>query len=402
MQWGGRWGIVGGMKVGKVQSRAKVSGAERVVVKVGSRVLVRKDGRPDRRRLEGLVRDLAALRESGREVVLVSSGAIACGMQALGMKRRPEDLASLQMSAAVGQGRLMAMYEEAFGKCRLKAGQILLTHDDLEDRGRHLNARRCFEKLLEKGVVPVVNENDAVSTEEIKFGDNDALASRTAMLLGADLLVLLTTVDGYLEANAAGKARTVGYLAAVGEAELGRAKGKGSELSTGGMASKLTSAWEAAQTGVEVVIANGRKSGILGRILMGAPEGTWIGAVQGGGMNGRRRWVKYFHGAAHGRLAVDAGAAAALKSGGRSLLAVGVTGVEGTFAAGDLVEVAGADGEVLGRGLSEYSHLEVRAILGMKTREIRERYGADLPDEIIHYENWVGEGRGRRKGRERT
>ena len=370
-------------------SRTALAPARRIVVKVGSRVLVQRSGRPDVRRIASLVRDLAALRDGGREVVLVSSGAIACGLEALHLRRRPEDLPTLQMAAAVGQNRLMALYDRLFAEARCRIGQVLLTHADLENRQRHLNAKHCLEKLLENGIVPVVNENDAVSTDEIKFGDNDALASRTAMLLEADLLVLLTTVDGFHAPDAEGREHTVHCLPCVDEETLSHTDGKGSPLSTGGMASKLGAAAEAAQTGTHVVIANGRKGGELQRILSGRPVGTWLPAGTKNALNRRRRWVMFFHRPPNGILTVDEGARNALLRDGKSLLAVGIRAVEGQFAPGDLVEVRDASGQRIARGLAAYSHLAVRAFQGLKTAEIREKFGANLPDEIIHCDNLV-------------
>ena len=370
-------------------SREALAQAKRIVVKVGSRVLVQRSGRPDIRRMAALVHDLAAVRELGREVVLVSSGAIACGMEAMGLRRRPEDLPTLQMAAAVGQNRLMALYDRLFAEAHCRIGQVLLTHADLENRQRHLNAKHCLRKLLEHGAVPVVNENDAVSTDEIKFGDNDALASRTAMLLQADLLVLLTTVDGFRAPDAAGRERVVPCLRCVDEEALSHTTGKGSPLSTGGMASKLGAAAEAAQTGTHVVIANGRKAGTLPKILSGRPVGTWLPAGAPNALNLRRRWVMFFHRPPHGVLTVDDGARDALLRDGKSLLAVGIRSVEGRFAPGDLVEVRDLRGSPVARGLAAYSHIAVIAFRGLKTAEIRRRFGDGLPDEIIHHDNLV-------------
>jgi glutamate 5-kinase len=370
-------------------SREALAPARRIVVKVGSRVLVQRSGRPDVRRIASLVHDLAVLREDGREVVLVSSGAIACGLEALHLHRRPDDLPTLQMAAAVGQNRLMALYDRLFAEERCRIGQVLLTHADLENRQRHLNAKHCLEKLLENGIVPVVNENDAVSTDEIKFGDNDALASRTAMLLEADLLVLLTTVDGFHAPGPDGRERTVRCLPCVDEETLSHTDGKGSPLSTGGMASKLGAAAEAAQTGTHVVIANGRKSGELQRILAGRPAGTWLPAGSKNALNRRRRWVMFFHRPPRGVLTVDDGARDALLRDGKSLLAVGIRAVDGQFAPGDLVEVRDTAGRPVARGLAAYSHLAVRAFQGLKTAEIRDKFGPNLPDEIIHHDNLV-------------
>lgn len=370
-------------------SRAPLAAARRIVVKVGSRVLVQRSGRPDARRLAALVRDLAALRADGREVVLVSSGAIACGLEAMGLRRRPDDLPTLQMAAAVGQNRLMALYDRLFAEARCRIGQVLLTHSDLENRQRHLNAKHCFQKLLDHGVIPVVNENDAVSTDEIKFGDNDALASRTAMLLEADLLVLLTTVDGFRAPDASGRERTVRCLPCVDEEALSHTSGKGSPLSTGGMASKLGAAAEAAQTGTHVVIANGRRSGILQKILAGRTVGTWLPAGAPNALNLRRRWVMFFHRPPRGVLTIDDGARRAILRDGKSLLAVGLRSVSGQFAPGDLVEVRDLRGNPVARGLAAYSHIAALAFMGLKTSEIRAKFGTGLPDEIIHHDNLV-------------
>ncbi len=373
-------------------ARKKLASSRRVVVKIGSRVLVQRNGRPDLRRMAALVDDLAALRRAGREVIVVSSGAIASGLQALGMKKKPDDLPTLQMAAAVGQSRLMAAYDKLFARKKCQIGQVLLTHDDLEHRRRHLNARNSMLKLLEHGVVPIVNENDVVSVDEIKFGDNDALASRTAMLVAADLLVLLTTVDGFHAPDAKGRSRRVSYLADVTSDTLVHTKGKGSVFSTGGMASKLTSAAEAARMGTTVVIANGRRDGILRQIVAGANVGTLIpgadAAAANGGLSQRRRWVAFFH-HAHGQLVVDDGAREALLKRGKSLLPVGIRAVSGEFTAGDLVEVLDLAGQRIAQGLSEYSGVEVRLLKGLKTEKIRELLGPAVPGEVIHRDNLV-------------
>ena len=376
-----------------VQVRKQLETSRRVVVKIGSRALVQRNGRPDTRRMAALVADIAELRKAGREVVVVSSGAIAAGLQALGMTRKPTDLASLQMAAAVGQSRLMATYDHLFARKKLRIGQVLLTHDDLENRRRHLNARNTMLKLLECGVIPIVNENDVVSVDEIKFGDNDLLASRSAILIGADLLVLLTTVNGFHAPDAKGRSRRVPFLAAVTAATLAHAKGKGSAFSTGGMSSKLTSAMEAARMGTAVVIANGRKDSILQQILAGQNVGTLIApaplnGAANGGLNQRRRWVALFH-HARGQITIDEGACVALLQHGKSLLPVGVRDVIGEFSAGDLVEIQDPTGRCLARGLSEYSSTEIRLLKGLKTGKIRELLGSNAPDELIHRDNLV-------------
>ncbi len=376
-----------------LSERKKLAAARRVVVKIGSRVLVQRDGRPDTRRMAALVDGIAALHREGREIIVVSSGAIACGLQALGMKKRPADLPSLQMAAAVGQSRLMAAYDRLFVRKKCRIGQVLLTHDDLEHRRRHLNARNSMLKLLEHGVIPIVNENDVVSVDEIKFGDNDALASRTAMLVEADLLVLLTTVNGFRATDAKGCSRKIDFLPGVTSETLAHAKGKGSEFSTGGMASKLTSAAEAARMGTAVVIANGRQEGILQKIVSGTSDGTLIPAAETASdankaLNHRRRWVAFFH-HAHGRITVDDGARDALLKRGKSLLPVGIREVSGDFAPGDLVDIHDLAGQRIAQGLSEYSSAEVRLLKGLQTGKILDLLGADAPGEVIHRDNLV-------------
>ena len=249
------------------EHRKNLANARRIVVKIGSRVLVRKTGGPDIARITSLVKDIAHLRREGREMVVVSSGAIGAGMQALGMKSRPTTLPDLQMAAAVGQSRLMATYDKLFAAEKCKIGQVLLTHDDLNNRQRHLNARNTMMALLRNGVVPIVNENDVVAVDEIKFGDNDRLAALVALLIEADLLILLTTVDGFQAPGKGGRMRRVPVLNGVTAEELSHAKGKGSELSTGGMASKLQAANLVARVSAPVVIASGLQAGILQRIL---------------------------------------------------------------------------------------------------------------------------------------
>lgn len=373
--------------------RKKLAAIRRVVVKIGSRALVQRNGRPDVRRMAALVAGLAALHREGREVIVVSSGAIACGLQTLGMRKRPDDLPTLQMAAAVGQSRLMATYDRLFAAKKCRIGQVLLTHDDLEHRRRHLNARNTMLKLLEHGVIPIVNENDVVSVDEIKFGDNDALASRTAMLVEAGLLVLLTTVNGFRATDAKGRSRKVDFLPGVTAETLSHAKGKGSAFSTGGMASKLTSAAEAARLGAAVVIANGRQENILQKIVAGANVGTLIPSVAGtsdanGTLNHRRRWVAFFH-HAQGRLAVDDGARDALLKRGKSLLPVGIREVSGDFASGDLVEIHDLAGQRIAQGLTEYSSAELRLLKGLKTDKIRELLGNEAPGEVVHRDNLV-------------
>jgi glutamate 5-kinase len=369
--------------------RARIAEARRVVIKIGSRVLVQRTGRPDRRRMRELVRQVANLHGAGREIVVVSSGAIGSGIEALGWSKRPSSLKLLQMAAAVGQSRLMAAYDELFSAHGIRIGQILLTHEDLRHRMRHLNAQATMETLLAHRVIPIVNENDVVAIDEIKFGDNDLLAALTALLIQADALILLTTVDGFRAPAGAGRTRRVPALAGVSEKELSMALGKGSELSTGGMASKLQSAGMVAENGIPVVIANGRRAGALEDALAGRDVGTVIHpAADVRALSRKERWIALFH-RPQGTLLIDEGARDALVEKGRSLLPVGIVGVEGDFDSGAVVGIKSADGTLIGRGLSDYSSIEIRLMKGRKSSELADLLGARESPVVVHRDNLV-------------
>ena len=370
--------------------RTSLTGCRRIVVKIGSRVLVQRTGRPDMRRIRGLVNELAGLRKSGQDVVFVTSGAIGAGLEALGMKRRPTLLADLQMAAAVGQSRLMTRYDKLFASRRQLIGQVLLTHDDLKHRERHLNARNTMMTMMNAGVIPIVNENDVVAVDEIKFGDNDLLASLVVHLIEANLLILLSTTDGLKSFSASGRGRRIPLVTAVTDEILALANGKGSPLSTGGMASKLKSAHAATQSGAQVVIADGRMPGIIGRILKGEDVGTLIlpsAKDEKEALSGRKRWIAFFH-KPKGTLKVDAGAARALLKGGKSLLPIGVTTVEGEFDVGAAVDILGPDGALIARGLVCYSSQDIVKIKGQRTEAIPGILNRDEGyDEVIHRDN---------------
>lgn len=371
-------------------SRASFASARRVVVKVGSRVLVDRHGKPHRPRMAALVKEIVALRRRGVEVVLVSSGAVASGMEALGWSRRPKRLPELQMAAAVGQFQLMACYDRLFRRSKVTVGQILLTHDDLRERVRHLNVRNTLHRMLEQGVVPIVNENDVVSVDELKFGDNDFLAALVSVLLEADLLVLLTTTNGLRRPTSAGKSKRVAELERVDRAVQSWARGSSSQLSMGGMSSKLQAAQIAAEQGVEVVIADGRTKGIVERVCAGDDLGTWLhGLGDGRGMvPSRKRWIALFQ-RTRGAVVIDNGAGRALVERGTSLLPVGVRAVEGDFSVGSLVAIKTEDGQTIARGLVDYSSEELLQIKGCRTSEIVERLGACNYEEVVHRDNLV-------------
>lgn len=362
----------------QTKHREALRHAKRVVVKAGSKVLVQSTGRPDRRRLNLLVDEMSQFQNHGGEVVFVSSGAVGAGLDALGMKTRPKAMPDLQMAAAVGQIRLMSVYDELFGHNKCGIGQVLLTHDALKHRERHLNARNTLLNLVANRIIPIINENDAISTEEIKFGDNDVLAALVAILVDADALILLSSTDGLREPDNNGKSRRVSYLEQVDDAVLGLVADKQDKLSTGGMASKLKSAQIAAHNGIPVVIANGRKTGVLTRILEGKDEGTLLFPKEGN-ISKRKRWIAFFN-RAEGHLVIDDGATKALDK-GKSLLPVGVKSVEGNFKVGAMVDIRSMDGRHLARGLVEYSSEEIDAIMGQHT--------SGKTGEVIHRDNMV-------------
>jgi glutamate 5-kinase len=366
---------VGGFFVPNERVRSELlKNISRVVVKLGTGVLTDSQKQPDLAQMEQLVSQIAEQRKKGREMVLVSSGAVGAGMGVLGHSKRPNDLAELQACAAVGQSRLMATYETLFAGFSLHVAQILLTHDDLEHHERHLNARNTLVKLLSHGVVPIINENDVVSFTELKFGDNDKLSALVASLLPADLLVILTSVEGVIESFGKPSARTISTIEQIDEQVEQMAGGTDSATAVGGMASKIQAAKIAVRSGVPLVIASGRKKGCLSRVLAGEEEGTLF-VANATRLQGRKRWIAFFH-HPKGALVVDAGARKALRESGRSLLPPGVTRCEGEFDAGEVVRICDLDGLEFARGIAEFSAGEIR------TRKL-ERV------EVVHRDNLV-------------
>ena len=372
-------------------ARRQLGRVRRLVVKVGSGLVTAPDTGPDRRRIAALAADLAAARAAGaRDVVLVTSGAIATGTARLALGRRPRSVPEKQAAAAVGQSALMRYYETAFKRHRMAVGQVLLTAQDIGDRARYLNARNTLLALLRLGVLPIVNENDTVAVEEIKVGDNDNLSALVASLIEADLLVLLTDVDGLYTANpavdpGARKLDTVEGITEDIERLVWTGTGAGS---VGGMATKLQAAQKAGAAGVPMVIAGGRDAGVLARVLRGEPVGTYF-VPRTDRLAARKRWIA-FAVPPQGRLTVDAGAVRALTQGGKSLLPSGLVDVEGDFVAGEVVAVAGAeDGKEFARGLVNFEANELRRVRGAKTREIEARLGYAGVDEVIHRDNLV-------------
>jgi glutamate 5-kinase len=370
-----------------------MTAADTLVVKVGSRVLTREDGSLDDERVAGVADQLARLRLEGRKVALVSSGAVAAGIGRLGWKRRPADLAELQAAAAVGQSRLIESYNRALAPHGLNAAQILLTAEDLQHRARYLNVRNTLGALFRCGAIPIINENDTVAVDElqISFGDNDRLAALVTNLLRAPLFILLSDVEGVYDRNPRDEgAQLISVITQLDEAQrqFVRDGGRGGiQLSRGGMASKLRAARIAAAAGENVVIAAGRRAGVLIDILAGAEVGTLI-LAEGRTVASRKRWIGW-SAPPRGRLMLDAGAAAAVKSQGRSLLAVGVRGVEGNFAKGDVVSLCDPTGQEFARGLSNYSSTQMATIAGQATDRIAELLGHCPYEEVVHRDNLV-------------
>ncbi len=331
----------------------------RLVVKLGTGVLTDSRKQPDPAQLEQLVAQVAEQRKAGREIVLVTSGAVGAGMGVLGYDKRPAELAELQACAAVGQTRLMAVYEKLFAQHGLNVAQVLLTHEDLEHHERHLNARNTLVTLLGRGVVPIINENDAISFTEIKFGDNDKLSALVASLLPADLLVILTTVDGVIENFGQANPRTISVIETIDDALEKMAGGTDSATAVGGMASKIQAAKIVVRSGIPLVIASGRNPQLLARVVAGEDEGTLF-VPQPTRLQGRKRWIAFFH-HPKGALFVDDGARKALRESGKSLLPPGVARCEGEFAAGDVVRICDLDGMEFARGIAKFGAEEVRA-----------------------------------------
>lgn len=370
------------------RGRGRLQQARRWVIKIGS-ALATDEGRglalPA---IETWVRETVALRDRGAQVVLVSSGAVAEGMAALGWKRRPHEVHRLQAAAAMGQMGLARAYQSSFRAFGIQTAQILLTHADLSDRQRYLNARSVFRTLLEMGVVPVVNENDTVATDEIRLGDNDTLAALVANLVEADVLVILTDQAGLYDKDPRHHpgARLIGEARAGDPALEPMAGGSGS-LGRGGMRTKLRAAGLAARSAAATVIASGREEGVITRLAAGEPLGTLL-LPEGEPLAARKQWLA---GGIRpsGVLRLDAGAVEVLRSRGRSLLAVGVTGVEGNFERGALVCCMGPDGREVARGLVNYSAGESRLIRGQPSERIEALLGYVGERELIHRDNLV-------------
>ena len=366
----------------------RLASARRLVMKVGSALVTNNGTGLDLGAIGEWARQIAALRQQGKEVVLVSSGAIACGMQRLGWTKRPHAVHELQAAAAVGQMGLVQVYETAFAKHGVATAQILLTHDDLADRKRYLNARSTLTTLLQLGVVPIINENDTVVTDEIKFGDNDTLGALVANLVDAEALVILTDQPGLYTADPRkDPSATLIREAVAGDPALeGMAGGAGSSIGKGGMITKVIAAKRAARSGAHTAIASGRETDVMIRLAAGEPIGTLL-VAETQPLAARKQWLAD-HLQLAGRLMLDAGAVNALKE-GRSLLPVGIRSVNGEFERGAAVACIGPDGQEIARGLANYASSESRLIAGKGSGDIESILGYIDEPELIHRDNLI-------------
>lgn len=365
--------------------RSVLANARRIVVKVGSSSLTSIKGGISEESLTSLADALAAKRNTGAEIILVSSGAIAAGLAPLGLAKRPRDLATQQAAASVGQGLLMARYTQAFGAHGVTVSQVLLTAEDLMRRSQHANAFRALNRLLNLGVVPVVNENDTVATHEIRFGDNDRLAALVAHLVRADALVLLSDVDSLYDGPPAKGAKRIPLVRGPQDLEgvsIGKAGKAG--VGTGGMLTKVEAATMAAGSGIHALVTSTPNAAAA---LKGEDVGTWF-TVNGARKPVRLLWLAHVA-SVQGRLVLDEGAVRAVRHHRTSLLPAGISAVHGDFEAGDAVEIAGADGTIVARGLVNYSSAELPRMLGRTTMELGEELGSGYEREVVHVDDLV-------------
>lgn len=368
--------------------REVIETARTLVIKIGTNVLSRDDDTLDTARIAVLAEQIHRVRETGRQVVVVSSGAVGAGMGLLSLSSRPTDLPHLQAAAATGQAFLIRQYDECLRKHGYHAAQLLLTANDFRHRGRYLNVRNTLYTLFEYGAVPIVNENDTVSIDEIRFGDNDHLAAMVANLLPAPLLVILSVVDGLFDGDPAEPESRLIPLVEKWDDRLQKlALPVRSSRGSGGMQTKLEAARTATAVGENVIVANGRQPGVIDAILAGEPVGTLF-LANGAAIPAWKRWIGYTV-TPSGRLVLDEGACRAVEQKGRSLLAIGVTSVEGSFDRGEVVALVDAAGEELARGLSNYSSTDAFRIAGKRTDEIGTVLESVPYAEVVHRNNLV-------------
>ena len=369
--------------------RAEIQQAKRIVIKVGSSTLCYDNGHLNLERIEKIVRQISDLANQGKEMILVSSGAVGAGLAPLGFKERPRDIVLRQASAAVGQGVLLHMYERMFREYGHTVGQILLTRADSTSRHSYLNLRNTLNALLRLGVIPIINENDVVAIEEFKIGDNDTLSATVATIVDADLLIILSDIEGVFTANPQNDptAQLIEEITDITPEIEELAGGAGSKLGTGGMYTKIQAAKIAVNAGVTMVIASGALEGVVRNILSGENIGTIFPAKEQH-LQVRKSWLA-FGAMIKGELVVDEGCEKALITEGSSLLSVGIVEVKGTFDQGNSVRILSKQGREIARGLANYNSEEIKKICGKNTNNISKILGSKLYDEVIHRDNMV-------------
>jgi glutamate 5-kinase len=362
---------------------------QRVVVKLGTSVLTRGSDRLNRPHLVDLVRQMALLREGGVEAILVSSGAVAAGWERLGFPDRRRSMPAKQLLAAVGQSQLMYLYEQLFDIYGLTVAQALLTRDDLRDRRRYLNARNTLLACIERGVLPIINENDAVAIDEIRVGDNDTLSALVANVVDADLLLILTDIAGLYTADPRRDpaATLIPEVALIDDTIWALAGGVGSHRGTGGMRTKINAAELATASGTATAVASGFEPDVILRLAAGERLGTFFPAGDSR-LESRKRWI-LAETVRHSKIVVDAGAATALRSGGKSLLPAGIVAIEGLFDRGQTVRIFDAEGHEIARGLSQYRSSDLQLIKGLRSSLIAETLGYEYGPEAVHRDDMV-------------
>ena len=366
-----------------------ISSAKRIVVKIGTSSLTHETGNLDLEMIEKICRQLANIHFSGKEVLLVSSGAVGAGLSKLGYLERPKTIPEKQAAAAVGQGILMHAYEKIFAEYGVIVAQLLLTRDDLRNRKRFLNSRNTLHTLLEKRVIPIINENDTVVVEEIKFGDNDTLAALVASLIDADLLILLTDIDGLYTADPRkdANAQLISVIPEINEDIMGLAGQSGSKFASGGMITKIGAGKIAVNSGIPMIIAKSRQENILNRLVSGENLGSLF-LPQEANSHARKKWIEFFS-EIEGVLTVDQGCKDALLCKTKSLLAKGLLKVEGEFSKGSIISITDEDGEEFARGIASYSSLDMEKVKGRHSEEFLDILGYSDSDCLVHCDNLI-------------
>ncbi|MEW6600980.1 MAG: glutamate 5-kinase [Nitrospirota bacterium] len=361
---------------------------KRLVIKIGSNILASAEQGLDTRRLRAIARDISDVVDAGHQAVMVSSGAVAAGLKKLGLRSKPQDIRLKQAAAAIGQSSLMWAYENSFADFNKKVAQVLLTKDDISNRLRYINAKNTLFTLMSYGVIPVINENDPVAVDEIKFGDNDMLAALTASLVEADALIILSDVEGLYSKDPAQKGAKIIKRVSEITPDIEKLAGKsGSMVGTGGMYSKVLAARQATNHGIPVIILSGKKRGILKKFFEGSEAGTYFEPKEQR-MSSKKGWIAYGV-KSKGAIYLDDGAVKALTVSGRSLLPSGILRIEGAFEVGDYVRCVTKEGRKIAKGLTNYSSKDLEHIKGKKTSDIEKTLGYKYSDEVIHRNNLV-------------